>query len=251
MVRTIPDHGSRSVFDIFDVVGPLFPGPGRRHVHRPSRGRCPGDALGTPHEFSRRCTPKITYTGVINTEHTIAVRWQWATTEIAPGAVSDDTQMTLALLESLIEHKMEYDPDRASLAYMGFANANTSGIGRNTRRLFKGVKTIRGYRARATKLRDELVKCQSNGTLMRASPLALLEDFTLDHVLSNPNDVNGDANRAYLTVLRALLRGASKKDARDSLMNLEELNEDVSQAIRDSLSPTHRSGTSRARRKGG
>jgi len=193
-----------------------------------------GDALGTPHEFFR-VKPKLPYTGLINTEHTLTVQWQFATTSIPPASVSDDTRMSIALLTSIIENKMEYDPEQAALAYMTFANS-TSQLGKNTRRLFKGVKTLKGYRARFVKFHSELVLCESNGTLMRASPLILLDELTPDHMLSNPNDINGDCNYAYLSLLRSIYIGKNKNQIKDDFLICAKIYKpQVGQAILDSL----------------
>ena len=47
--------------------------------------------------------------------------------------------MTMALAHSLVECR-KYDRDNVILSYQHWANANTGGMGNNTRSLLKGVK---------------------------------------------------------------------------------------------------------------
>lgn len=61
---------------------------------------------------------------------------------IKPGSVSDDTKMSLALLRSLLSNDLKYDRDTVLINYMKWANSESM-IGRNTRRLLKGVTTVR------------------------------------------------------------------------------------------------------------
>jgi len=193
-----------------------------------------GDALGIPHEFFR-VTPKLNYTGIINTDHELIVQWQYQSTTIAPASISDDTAMTLAMLEELLDNNMKYDSNRMSMAYMKFANFSKVGMGRNTRRLFKGVKTLNGYKSRYKKFYSELTDCESNGSLMRASPLVLLTKLEDDHMLSNPTQANADCNKIYYTLMQGIYKGVDKEQLKGDLLKLENINLEVSQAVRDSV----------------
>lgn len=109
-----------------------------------------GDALGYPYEF-KRVTPKSIYDGYIpNVEHTISFQYG-RTKTIEIGSVSDDTEMTIALFNTLKSNNMKYDKDKVILSYMEWANSKPPGIGKNTGDLLKGVKTLKGYENRLEK----------------------------------------------------------------------------------------------------
>lgn len=105
--------------------------------------------------------------------------------------------MTVALLRALRENNFHYNTNNVIKHYMNWANIASS-LGTNTRKLFKGVKTANGYLKRFVKLTpNDKVNMQSNGTLMRLSPLILIQDkqerdtaIKIDTYLSNPNQVN-------------------------------------------------------------
>lgn len=166
-----------------------------------------GDALGVPHEF--RYNRNIAYTGVIEYRPRYISRFQGTRyTEI--GQCSDDTEMTLILARSLLKNK-GYKKDDIILDYEQWANS-TFMLGKNTRALFCGVKTVAGYQKRYDKIfsNDTDKWTQSNGSLMRCSPLALLSGYNEvieDCKLTNPHPVNLDANIIYITTLRYLLQG--------------------------------------------
>lgn len=172
-------------------------------------GHALGDALGAPHEF-RYHTAK--YTGVI--EHRTVHRNQWiGVKHLALGQCTDDTEMTLALKSSIVDGV--YDVDRAIVAYLQWANSKCPFMGTNTRELFKGVTTINGYRKRTQK--RDMMKSQSNGCMMRCSPLALTDNWeeavVQDCSLSNPHPVCIEACSMYVAGLRAALRGEDIRQA--------------------------------------
>ncbi len=172
-----------------------------------------GDALGGPHEF--RYNSKVPYTGKL--EHPLRFMSRWTGTRmLVIGQVTDDTEMTLTLARSLLRNK-GYNRNDVILSYERWTS--TSGlIGINTKKLFKGVKTINGYETRYRKIffdKQAVYNNQSNGTLMRCSPLALLDGYTAvieDCKLTNPSKVNQDCSLLYITALRFALMGKSVND---------------------------------------
>src|SRR5437868_1005143 len=160
-------------------------------------GGAVGDALGAPHEFmSQRSVP---YTGLLTERTQVRTRWQ-GTFTLALGQITDDTEMTLILARSLVQ-KQGYNREAVLKEYMRWANEMKL-LGRNTRELFKGVKTIKGYEARYKKQfsTPQSEWTQSNGALMRGSPLALLFDnqpVLTDTALTNPHPVTLDINLVY------------------------------------------------------
>lgn len=202
-----------------------------------------GDALGVPFEF-RSVEPKIVYNGLIPT-HAIKVRTsKYHQLDIPAGAISDDTEMTLALLRCLVTHQGHYNKEDIIVSYMTWANQCRS-LGKNTRRLFKGIKTVRGYENRFAKIDDdEKQHMQSNGSLMRCSPLAFIKDETAfekavkkDVYLTNPNQVNLEANVLYLSIIRMLLHNATKNDIIEYLTDYSAQTEELQQVIIDVVNP--------------
>lgn len=163
-----------------------------------------GDALGAPHEF--KCNKDTPYTGKLEHQAFHINRFH-IRKEIKVGQLTDDSEMTLALLRTIITDN-GYNKDNVTLAYMDWANSGGWMLGLNTRALFKGVKTIKGYKNRAAKV--HLSGSQSNGALMRCSPLALLFDNNAvveDVSLTNPAPVCIDCNLVYINSLRLALQG--------------------------------------------
>lgn len=178
-----------------------------------------GDALGAPHEF-RGSLPLDDYTGLLiplvlppNRAHPRRVG--------VPGQVTDDTEMSVALLGTIAARGGGYDPDAAAQAYIDWALTKPAGMGTNTRELFgNGLKTTKGYRKRwGAKFGGvpEGKWTQSNGCLMRASPLALarspLAAAAQDCRLTNPHPVCEDACVVYVATLRAILDGTRDFEA--------------------------------------
>lgn len=187
-----------------------------------------GDALGAPHEFR---VSKYKYTGIVQYPALLKTQYQ-GTKKSAVGQVTDDTEMTMALADSIIKNNGYVEKD-VVLAYEEWANSKPFGMGRNTRALFAGVKTYNGYTSRWKKIfgkTDPSEWSQSNGSLMRCSPLVIFvgsaetsttgEDkfYLKDTILSNPHTINIDATNTYLGVLSEMLDYVGGPlDVRDTL----------------------------------
>ena len=177
-----------------------------------------GDSLGLPIEFARTI-PKLEYTPTLN-EVDFSIQFRWHAVQVKAFSCSDDSEMSLTMLRSLVRNKMRYNVDDVIQSYLNWAN-QSSMLGKNTRKLMKGVKLVSGYRKRVAKMEvEERSKSQSNGTLMRASPLALLKEFDVKAIeqdvhISNPNPVNLYCDLVYVALLRILLQGGSVTDCSD------------------------------------
>lgn len=168
-------------------------------------GAALGDALGAPHEFKYHHSNK--YTGILHHRFKFNSRYQ-PTKYLVPGQTTDDTEMTLALAHSMIRNN-GYNKDDVILSYEKWAN-NSVLVGVNTRKLFKGVKTVKGYENRYKNMINSGEISQSNGSMMRCLPLAFLWDHNVivtDCSLTNPSPVNIDANTVYINALRLALLG--------------------------------------------
>lgn len=173
-----------------------------------------GDALGAPYEFVR--FNKHPWTGKLEFGTRHISRFQGERT-IEAGRVTDDSEMTLALLHSINNNNGLYVDDDVIKSYLNWANSGNWCIGTNTRTLMRGVKTVGGFRKRLQKVLDTPIEArsQSNGCLMRATPLALFEDEAIwltDCRLTNPHPVSEDAVRVYVMALRATLEKKTRTE---------------------------------------
>lgn len=173
-----------------------------------------GDALGAPHEF-RYSLALTKYTGKLIYQTELKSRFQGSRKAVV-GQITDDTSMSVALLETIVRNQ-DWLEDQVITAYLKWANSGHSFLGRNTRALFKGIKTLKGYRNRYAK--RDLSEMQSNGSLMRALPLVTLFRYhrlvelptrvidlaIKDTQLTNPSPVNVDAIRIYMTIAYKIL----------------------------------------------
>jgi len=165
-----------------------------------------GDALGAPHEFARG-KPKLEYNGVLqNQEVKVWMRNHYMV--IKPHSITDDTEMTIVLLQSILDQKC-YDRIYTIEKYLKWANLKDTPLGKNTRMLMKGVKTVSGYQKRYDEMNTST--SQSNGTLMRCYPLVMLPNWKeasdMDVDITNPNPVNRECNLIYLSLLRFFIFG--------------------------------------------
>jgi len=198
----------------------------KEKIHSMILGGALGDALGAPHEFKNQ---KKDYNGTLTKKIVLMNRWMGARTS-ALGQTTDDTEMTLCLWRSILENGY-YDTDYTLTQYLEWANTpGTWAMGRNTRALFHGIKTKKGYDKRYDQIcKPEHASSQSNGSLMRCSPIALLGLFQpnewrhaseQDCSLSNPNDMNKTVNRIYIKALISALKGKSKAFIYRTLSNM-------------------------------
>lgn len=191
----------------------------RDHIKGMFVGLILGDCLGAAYEFTSKSKPKPPYDGTL---HSYSIQTRAGTKHMPAGQPTDDTEMTLTLLQTLINDK-KYEVNNVIQGYLNWANGyplsgkknakklNVTSMGLNTSKLLKGVTTVKGYEKRFDKLKekDELTS-QSNGTLMRASPLALIYKFQgdvsdIDTSITNPNYVNIDASSIYVKLLYLIL----------------------------------------------
>lgn len=196
-----------------------------------------GDSLGVPHEFKSQ--KKNVYTGLLYIEPKFIFRYVQRTDVI--GQYSDDTEMTLCNLRSIVENK-KYCAEKVVLYYQRWANTSRA-MGTNTKLLFHGVKTYKGYQKRFIKTfcteegKEEQKEkssilnknyensTQSNGCLMRCAFLSFMEPKIVeeDCRLSNPNQICVDSCLVYTSAIRFLVftENSTKetKDIKNELYN--------------------------------
>lgn len=168
-----------------------------------------GDALGAPHELKHK-VPLSQYTGRLEYETRVNVMFR--DPAILPvGSVTDDTQMTIYLMKCLLDNN-GYDRNKMILSYIDFANTYPTCLGKNTRALFRNIKTIKGFDSRHAKINHETN--QSIGSLMRAAGLAILpRSLDLEQLsyiiesevsITNANPTNIIASFLHVNVLRLI-----------------------------------------------
>lgn len=198
-----------------------------------------GDAAGAPHELKVKSGP---YTGKL--QYTTTVGGRFHEPKILPvGSVTDDTQMTMYLLKYLIQTKAKLTREGLVHTYIDFANTYPTCLGKNTRFLFRSIKTTKGFEARRAKVDPNN---QAIGPLMRCSALALLPKSLSDQEIadycyldcdvtnSHPNCVS--AVTLHVLVLRKIFEGLSSGRKPDELkpellefcQEFAETNEEVS-----------------------
>jgi ADP-ribosyl-[dinitrogen reductase] hydrolase len=94
--------------------------------------------------------------------------WQ----RLAPGEWTDDTQMTLDVVESLL-YKRVFDPDDIARRFVAWKESNPKDIGLHTSRVLEEIREGRSWEEASRQVQQESPDNASNGSLMRSAPLAL------------------------------------------------------------------------------
>jgi ADP-ribosylglycohydrolase len=216
-----------------------------------------GDCLGIPFEFYRayvKIDGKKIYTRDLKLDGEILMERVYMVfggkgyskeCTLYPYLGSDDTQMTLLLLTSILDNGLTFNRDDVLKRYMGWANTKGVMMGNNTKALFQGVRQITGYDNRMKKI-DDMDTRQSNGSLMRCMAMSLLkckgdfkeyETITLDTRLTNDNNVNVQCTYIYIKILRQeVFGGGEVKDIEKIFKDIDmrhEIRVYVDLAIRD------------------
>ena len=128
---------------------------------------------------------------------------------LAPGQITDDTELALCLAGSLVR-RGRYDEDDAARSYLWWRQSGPFDVGFATHQAF--VAPIAPHEAAAKVMSARASKTtQANGSLMRSSPLGvfgagtprarLAEWARADSRLSHPSDVTQAACAVYVTTL--------------------------------------------------
>ncbi len=150
-----------------------------------------GDALGGPLEFQPAREPADYVTDMIGGG------WQ----QLLPGEWTDDTQLTLCVLESLLERKV-FDPDDIARRFVQWMRSDPKDIGVHTGRVLKSIEQGESWEQASREAQEENPENAPNGSLMRSAPLALFfyrhPDFvaTLSPVLSRITHAHPDCEFA-------------------------------------------------------
>lgn len=127
-------------------------------------GMAIGDALGMPFERPDESAHELLegWDGEFRegTQH-----------ELPAGHWTDDTEMAVALTESLIEMR-GFDPASVAAHYLAWSEATPHGMGGTTRKAMKALKEGRSWEQSGVLFDNP--KAVGNGTVMRCAPLGVL-----------------------------------------------------------------------------
>ena len=134
-------------------------------------------------------------------------------TRFTLGMPTDDSEMTTIMLSLVI--RQDIMPNSLVREFMVWANSDTKPLGTNTRQLFHGYKDQATYTTRFKKrfpTEERREQSQSNGHLMRCSPIAFIDResqreraVAINTEVSNPSTVCYEVEMLYIKVLRMCL----------------------------------------------
>lgn len=170
---------------------------------------CLGDALGLPFEF--RFSSHSNYTGNLSDNRLNRKNRYGNNTIFDYGQLSDDSEMTIILLRHIYKYNNIVTEELVK-DYIDWANIPTTcSMGKNTKLLFKNIKTYKGYLNRYKKIDNTN---QSNGHLMRSTPLSLFDNcefWDKECRITNPHPTCIYVNRIYINMLRKALNNIDKQ----------------------------------------
>jgi ADP-ribosyl-[dinitrogen reductase] hydrolase len=125
-------------------------------------GLAVGDALGGPLEFQPPRDPDNFVTEMIGGG------WQ----RLAPGEWTDDTAMTLCVVESLLTKKV-FDPDDIARRFVLWMKSGPKDIGMHTQRVLTAISKGDSWEQASLDVQEIQPDNAPNGSLMRFAPLPL------------------------------------------------------------------------------
>ncbi len=155
------------------------------------------------------------------------------------GSFTDDTEMALALAESLLAHR-PLDPADLARRFIAWADTRPSDIGVHTSRVLWRLRSGDPWDVAAEAVQEENRASAANGSLMRCWPVALAcwsepEALRRDSVLqSRVTHVHIDCLAACVfanTMIAALLRGATPTEAFDEARTTVPLSDDLRDTV--------------------
>lgn len=190
-------------------------------------GNCIGDALGTRYEFSskEKATNKVTQ----DIQNNFLPMLGGGPFKTEPGQISDDAEMTISLLTSIVNNS-SYDQDDVAQQYIKWFNTNPVDIGNTIKRSLR-TRNLSQNSAEMIKNSKELnISSLSNGVLMRVSPLGVyaahskissseLKDLVDQECdLTHPNPIIKDAVFIYCMAIKYAILGIDKESIYKKLL---------------------------------
>jgi ADP-ribosyl-[dinitrogen reductase] hydrolase len=201
-------------------------------------GLAVGDALGGPLEFQPARSPDNYVTDMIGGG------WQ----QLAPGEWTDDTQLALCILDSLLARKV-FDPDDIAHRFVKWMESGPKDIGIATQRVLSSIREGVPWEQASAEAQAADPANAPNGSLMRCAPLAMFffrrPDYaaSLSPVLSRITHAHPDCEAACVVVnvaITHLLNGSSAADAVEAGYNAcETVTEPFRERIQRIMQPTN------------
>jgi len=170
-------------------------------------GSAAGDAMGGPLEFQPPSPPDARVTEMIGGG------WQ----QLEPGEWTDDTQMTICVIESLLSKRV-FDPDDIANRFIVWMSSRPRDIGVHTSKVLQAIAEGEPWETASHNAYISNPSDAPNGSLMRCAPLSLFfyrhsEFLTeLSPVLSRITHAHPDCEWAcvFLNVLITGLLGGGR-----------------------------------------
>jgi ADP-ribosyl-[dinitrogen reductase] hydrolase len=139
----------------------------RAHFRGCLLGLAVGDALGGPLEFLDAKAIARKYGKV-----TEMIGGGWL--KLQPGQYTDDTQLTLILADSLLEHNA-FDADDIAARLVAWMETNPPDIGTHTRGVLKRITSGIDWKTATYAAQRSSPSAAGNGSVIRCAPIALFD----------------------------------------------------------------------------
>jgi len=201
-------------------------------------GLAVGDALGGPLEFqpARPVESHVT--------EMIGGGWQ----QLAPGEWTDDTQMALCVVDSLLA-KSVFDPDDIARRFVAWMDSGPKDIGLHTHRVLAAIRGGLSWEQASLDAMAADSDNAPNGSLMRCAPLAMFffrrPDYaaSLSPVLSRITHANPNCEAACVLInvaIAHLLMGAPAPAAVEAgYDSCDGVSEEFSARVQNAMLPTN------------
>jgi ADP-ribosyl-[dinitrogen reductase] hydrolase len=134
-------------------------------------GAAIGDALGMPLEFGPRRHPDQLVSDM-------------APGRLPAGTFTDDTEMALALADSLLAHRT-LDPADLAQRFVGWLRAGPDDVGIHTRNVLSRIAGGQPWQEAVDVVQRQNPDSAGNGSMMRCWPVALAHGENLDQLLAD------------------------------------------------------------------
>lgn len=187
-----------------------------------------GDALGVRYEFMENSEATEQLTKDLNQSTKLQILGG-GPFNLKPGQISDDSEMTLCLLQSII-HNKKYDQSDVAKKYIEWFKTSPVDIGLTISRAIKTRKISLNNKDMMENSMAVNSSSLSNGVLMRVAPLGAYGIYISDTELKNyvnqecdlthPNEIVKDAAYVYCIAIKYLLLNKDRKDIHNMCYNL-------------------------------
>lgn len=181
-------------------------------------GAAVGDALGAPAEFLTMAQIKKHFGKVIEMVGGGYLNWK-------PGQTTDDTDMAMAILNSVVEKEV-YDPKDIAKRFVAWMRSNPKDIGGMTQTSLNYIDSGISYQD-SGKLTLERFKTAPNGSIMRTAPVGLIYRNSPEKMLQASDEISAMTHaheqcllacRMTSTLISDLAGGETKEKALSGLM---------------------------------